>query len=70
MEKYHYWTNPTRKTNNSNPSGNWNIPEWSMGSFHKTGETVIEDEEGIKLRLKQTRTVELQVSLDSRHNYW
>ncbi len=69
MEMYH-WMNPTRKTHNPKSSGNWNMPEWSMGSYNKTGETVIEDEEGVKLRLKQTCPTELPTSLDSSHNYW
>jgi hypothetical protein len=45
---------PNQKKHRSKPSSALNMPEWCMGSYHDAGESIVEDEEGIKLRLKQT----------------
>jgi hypothetical protein len=53
-----------------NPKLQRSKPEWSMDGYDSADEAVIEDDEGIKLCLKQARTEEASTPRYGNHYYW
>ncbi len=59
----------TRTTQKPKLSNYKNRLEWSMDRYNSTNVTVVEDEEGVKLLLKDTRQAGI-LPYDGGFNYW